>query len=94
MPSKQTDSDTAVVVRVRPISWKVFVRGESAAEYVRGFLKGMRMECSEPVEEIELHETATFSFVVSPTPETPLTAQELVAVLQEDDRITVAFDPS
>jgi hypothetical protein len=50
------------------------------------------MDCSELVEEPELHETATFSFVMTPSPETPLTADEVISLLQEDRRITVAFD--
>jgi hypothetical protein len=94
MQSDHIDSDPVVVSRVRPVSWKLFVQGETAAEYVRGFLSGMRMDCSEPVEEPELHDTAILSFVVTPSLETPLTAQELIALLQEDDHIVVAFDPS
>jgi hypothetical protein len=92
MQSSEMDSDAVVVSRVRPVSWKVFVLGKAAADYLRGFLGGMRMDCSEPVEESELHDTATFSLVVTPSPETPLTAEELVALLQDDKRITVAFD--
>ena len=93
MESGEMDSDAVVVSRVRPVSWKVFVLGKAGADHVRGFLSGMRMDCSEPVEEPELHDTATFSFVVTLSPETPLTAQELVALLRDDKRITVAFDP-
>jgi len=93
MESGEMDSDAVVVSRVRPVSWKLFVMGRAGADHVRGFLSGMRMDCSEPVEEPELHDTATFSFVVTLSPETPLTAQELVALLRDDKRITVAFDP-
>ena len=91
MQSIETDSDAVTISRIRPVSWKVFVLGKATADYLRGFL-GMRMDCSEPVEEPELHDTATFSLVVTPNPETPLTAEELVALLQDDKRITVAFD--
>jgi hypothetical protein len=93
MPSNQIDSDAAVVSRIRPVSWKVCVLGKAEADYVRGFLSGMRMDCSEIVEEPDLLDKATFCFVVTPSPETPLTAEELVTLLQDDQRITVAFDP-
>lgn len=93
MQSSQMDSDAVVVSRIRPVSWKVFVLGKAAADYLRGFLSEMRMDCSEPAEEPELHDTATFSLVVTLSPETPLTAEELVALLQGDKRITLAFDP-
>jgi hypothetical protein len=92
MQSSETDSDAVIISRIRPVSWKVFVLGKAAADYLRGFLGGMQMDCSEPVEEPELHDTATFSLVVTPSLETPLTAEELVALLQDNKRITVAFD--
>jgi len=93
MQSSEMNSDAVVVSRVRPVSWKVFVLGKTAADYLRGALSEMRMDCSEPVEEPELYDTATFSFVVTPNPETPLTAEELVALLEDEKRTTVAFDP-
>ena len=94
MQSSEGDSDAVVVSKVRPVSWKVFVVGKAGADYAREFLTGMRMDCSEPVKEPELHEGGIFSIVVTSRPETPVLAQELVALLQEDERITVAFDDS
>ncbi len=93
MQSSETDTDAVIISRIRPVSWKVFVPGKDAVAYLRGFLGGMRMDCSEPVAEPELHDTVIYSLVVTPNPETPLTAEELVALLQDDKRITVAFDP-
>jgi hypothetical protein len=92
MSSNQVESNTALVSRVRPVSWKLYVQGKPAAEYVRGYLSGMRMDCSEPTMEPELHDTTLYSFVVTPNPETPLTAQELVSLLRDDEQIAVAFD--
>jgi len=92
MHSSEIEPKPVVVSRVRPISWKVFVQGKAGADYVRNFLRTMQMECSEPVEERELHDTATFSLVATLSPETPLTARELVALLEDDERISVAFD--
>ncbi len=42
--------------------------------------------------EPELHDTTLYSFVVTPDPETPLTAQELVSMLRDDQQIAVALD--
>jgi len=85
-------SDKAIVCRIRPVSWKVFVQGKAAVEYVRGFLSGMRIDCSEPVQEPELHDPPIFSIVAALNPETPLTAHELEALLAGDEGIGVAFD--
>lgn len=84
-------SDRALVYRIRPVSWKLFVQGKTGVEYVRGFLSGMRMDCSQPVQEPELHDPPIFSIVATLNPETPLTAHELEALLVADDGIDVTF---
>ena len=85
-------TDKALVCRIRPVSWKVFVQGKTAVEYVRGFLSGLRFDCSEPVQEPELHDPPIFSIVATLNPETPLTAPELEALLAGDEGINVAFE--
>jgi hypothetical protein len=84
--------DKATVCKIRPVSWKVCVQGENAANYVRGFLSGMRFECAEPEKEPELHDPPIFGILATPTAETPVTAEELQTLLQQDDKIELAFD--
>ncbi len=82
----------AVVNRIRPMSWKVFVQGREQAEYVRKVLEAMNLASSECAMEPSLSEPAVFSFVVSPSVESPLTAAELQSILEEDPQVKVAFD--
>lgn len=85
-------TDRAIVCRIRPMSWKVFVQGEAGVQYVRGFLSGMRIECSQAVREPELHDPPIFSIVATLNPESPLTAHELESLLATDEGIEVAFE--
>jgi len=80
------------VSRIRPISWKVCVKGKEEAEYVRGVLSGQRIESTECRQEPDLGETPIYSFVASATVESTLTSAELQAILENDDRIEVSFD--
>jgi hypothetical protein len=82
----------AKVVRIRPISWKVSVQGKEEAEYVRGVLSGARIDTSECEPARDLTEPRVFSFVASAQMESPLTSQELQAILENDRQIEVAFD--
>jgi hypothetical protein len=84
--------DKATVCKIRPVSWKICVQGENAANYVRGFLSGMRFECSDLEKEPELYDPPIFGIVATGRSETPLTAEELEAMLLEDEKIELAFD--
>jgi hypothetical protein len=84
--------DKATVCKIRPVSWKICVQGENAANYVRGFLSGMRFDCSDPKKEPQLHDPPIFGIVATASPETPFTAEELQSLLLEDERIELAFD--
>ncbi|MBN2295646.1 MAG: hypothetical protein JXM70_24660 [Pirellulales bacterium] len=85
-------TNNAMVARIRPMSWKVFVAGKDSADYVREKLHASGMNCTDPVREPELQEPAIFSFIATPKVETPLTAMELQAILNQDGKIEVAFD--
>lgn len=74
------------------MSWKVFVQGREQAEYVRKVLEAMNLASSECAMEPSLSEPAVFSFIVSPSVESPLTAAELQSILEEDPQVKVAFD--
>lgn len=86
------ETNKAMVARIRPISWKVFVAGEDCTNYVRSTLRESGLDCSEPVREPELQEPPIYSFIATPKVETPLTAPELQAILDQDDKIEVAFE--
>jgi hypothetical protein len=84
-------ADQATVCKIRPVSWKICVQGEEAANYVRGFLSGKRFECSTPEPEPELHDPPTYSIIATPQTEAPLTAEEIQSLLQQDDKIELSF---
>jgi hypothetical protein len=86
------ESARATVARIRPISWKVCVVGEDSANYVRNVLGESGMDCTDAVREPELQEPPMFSFIATPRAEAPLTAPELQAILDQDDRIVSAFE--
>jgi len=81
-----------IISRIRPVSWKLFVQGQSEAEYVRLMLQGMQMATTAPREVPGLVEPALYSFVVTPEADSPLTTEEIAAVLEQDARISLAFD--
>jgi hypothetical protein len=86
------EPNKAIVARIRPVSWKVCVAGEDCANYVRSTLYEAGIDCFEPRHEPELHEPPMFSFIATPKTETPLTAPELQAILEQNDKIEVAFE--
>jgi hypothetical protein len=50
------------------------------------------LACSKPIREPELQDLPMFSFIATPKAETPLTAPELQAILDQDGKIEVAFE--
>jgi hypothetical protein len=82
----------ATVARIRPVSWKICVPGEDCANYVRSVLYALGIDCSDPVREPELQKSPMFSFIATPKIETPLTASELQAILDQDSKIDIAFE--
>jgi hypothetical protein len=80
------------IVRIRPVSWKISVQGKEEAEYVRGVLSGAHIETTECEQDLDLTDPRVFSFVASTQVDSPLTAQELQAILENDRQIAVAFD--
>jgi len=81
-----------IINRIRPVSWKIYVQGKDGAQYVRGRLAEAQIESSEAIQERDLAEPPIYSFTATPKIDTPLTAQELQAMLENDPRIEVAFD--
>lgn len=81
------------VVRIRPMSWKVYVQGRGAAEYLRERLREWSLGASEPEREPDLVEPSIYSFQVGFTQRTPLTQAELRAILERDERVEMGFEP-
>jgi len=86
------ETEKAMVAKIRPVSWKVCVAGEECTQYVRKILYEAGLDCSSPIREPDLQEPPLFSFIATPKAETPFTAPELQAVLNQDSNIDVAFE--
>ena len=82
---------TARVSKIRPVSWKIFVQGEAEAEYVRGLLFESRIHSTMPEREPGLSEPAVWSFIATAAGDSPLTTEEIEAVLTADEKIELAF---
>lgn len=82
----------AKIVRIRPMSWKVSVQGREQAEYVREVLSGASIDSTNCEQEPDLADPRVYSFTASTRVESPLTSQELQAILNQDERIEVVFD--
>jgi hypothetical protein len=81
----------SIVCKIRPVTWKICVQGEPSAQHVRDVLNRSGFDSTSVVREPDLHEPGTFSFIATPPKGSPLNAEELVALLQQDSTIDVAF---
>jgi hypothetical protein len=81
----------STVCKIRPVSWKICVQGEQAAQHVRSVLDRSGFDSTSLVREPDLHEPGTFSFIATPPKESPLNSEELIALLKQDSTIDVAF---
>ncbi len=86
------ETKQAIVVRIRPVSWKVFVTGVEGVEHVRKALCQAGMDCSLPIPEPELQKEPIVSLIATTRSDSSLTAEELQAIFDHDDNIEVAFD--
>ncbi len=81
------------VSRIRPISWKVFVQGESEAEYVGRMLEQAGVDVSRAEQDTTaLTEPPVYVLVASPKADVPLTQEELITILKRDERVHLAFE--
>jgi hypothetical protein len=84
----------SIVCKIRPVTWKICVQGEQSAQQVRSMLDRNGFDSTSLVQEPDLHDPGTFSFIATPPKESPLTSEELVALLEQDPTIDVAFADS
>lgn len=80
------------ISRIRPVSWKIFVQGEAEADYVRQMLQGLHMHTTAPKVVPSLVEPPLYAFIVTLDSDSPMTTEELAAVLERDARISLAFE--
>jgi hypothetical protein len=81
----------SIVCKIRPVTWKICVQGEQSAQHVRSMLDRNGFASTGLVREPDLHEPGTFSFIATPPQKSPLNAEELIALLEQDSTIDVAF---
>ena len=81
----------SIVCKIRPVTWKICVQGESSAQHVRSVLERHGFDSTSLVREPDLLDPGTFSFIAIPPKESPLNSQELITLLQQDPTIDVAF---
>lgn len=83
---------TINIAKIRPASWKVYVQGNEEARYVSRFLSQSGLTTGEPEPTPGLTEPPLFAIVASPAGETPLTEEELVAILEKDEKLDLKFE--
>jgi hypothetical protein len=69
------------------------VRSQAEAEYVRGYLQGMRFDCTDPKPEPTAVDPPFYGFLATPQADSTITAPELQAVLERDQNIALTFGP-
>jgi len=82
------------ISKIRPASWRVYVQGEQEARYVQHVLGEAGIDTAEPEHEPGLSDPPLYAVIAAPKAEVSLTEEELVAILQRDDRLELAFDSS
>ncbi len=82
----------ARIIRIRPVSWKISVEGQENTAHVRQLLEQMNIQTSEPQSEPTLTDIPVEAFVAQPAANSPLTQEELEAILERDPRIELKFE--
>ncbi len=82
------------IPKIRPASWRVYVQGERGARSLRRVLSEAGIETSEPEREPTLADPPLYAIVATPTADVALTEEELVAILEHEDGLELAFEAS
>jgi len=82
------------IPKIRPASWKVYAQGEAEARHLGRVLAGAGIDVSEPELEPGLTDPPLYAIVATPKEHTPLTEEELVAILAHDDQVELTFESS
>lgn len=84
--------DKVRVSRIRPVSWNIYVQGESEARYARSLLSNAGVHTSNLERQPDLTEPPIFKFLATPDEALPMTSDELEALLDRDERVELAFE--
>lgn len=82
------------IPKIRPASWRVYVQGEQEARYVGRLLGEAGIDTAEPEHEPGLTDPPLYAIVATPRADAPLTEEELVAILQQDEKLELKFNLS
>jgi len=80
------------IPKIRPVAWKICVQGEREAQYVCRALGEAGIDATQPELEPGLTDPPLYAFVATPRAQVALTEEELVAILEQDEKLEVAFD--
>jgi hypothetical protein len=83
--------NTIAITKIRPVTWKIYVQGEAQAKYVSAVLQKSGIAVRQPDEEPGLTDPALYSIEATASADVPLTEEELLAILEQDDRVEVPF---
>lgn len=84
--------DKIKVARIRPVSWIIYVQGKSEAEYTRTLLSDQGIHTSPLQKHPDLIKPPVFCFLATPDEATPMTSNELEAILSQDKRVELEFE--
>lgn len=79
------------IVRIWPVSWKIFVQGQPQVQQVRDMLCDLNFDVSEPALEPDLADPPVYAFTAAPAEGTTLTLAELETLLQQFHDVELAF---
>jgi hypothetical protein len=82
---------TIAITKIRPVAWKIYVQGEDQARYVSAVLRKAGIEVRQPSVEPGLTDPALYSIEATASADVPLTEEELLAILEQDDQVAIAF---
>ena len=82
------------IPKIRPVSWRVYVQGGEEARYVSRVLAEAGIDTTEPEQEPGLTHPPLYAIVATPKAEVPLTEEELVTILQQDNKLELMFESS
>ncbi len=85
-------SSKIAIPKIRPASWRVYVQGKHEAQYVSRVLREAGIDATEPAPEPGLTDPPLYAILVSPQAEVALTQEELVALLERDDKLTLELN--
>lgn len=87
-------TSTIAIPKIRPASWRIYVQGECEAQYVRRLLGESGIDVTEPEPQPGLTDPPLYALLATPQAEVALTKEELVAVLEQDGKLTLEFNSS